>query len=236
MASVIEKIRNKLEQHAEQKNKESEKHYFKEAVKLLGVKTATVEKIGKEVFATEVKTKSKPEIFSLCEKLWATGYIEEAFIACNWSHTCKKEFQPDDILLFESWITKYVTNWATCDTFCNYTVGELVSKFPYTISNLKLWAKSPNRWLRRAAAVSLIIPARHGEFLDSICDIALILLTDKDDLVQKGYGWLLKAASQAHQAEVFDFVMKHKAEMPRTALRYAIEKMPLELRKMAMIR
>ncbi len=59
---------------------------------------------------------------------------------------------------------------------------------------------------------------------------------DKDDMVQKGYGWMLKEASKKHQAEVFDYVMKRKAEMPRTALRYAIEKMPAEMRKKAMER
>jgi len=57
---------------------------------------------------------------------------------------------------------------------------------------------------------------------------------DGDDLVQKGYGWMLKAASEAHQEEVYDYVMKNKAKMPRTALRYSIEKMPDALRKKAM--
>lgn len=91
-----------------------------------------------------------------------------------------------------------------------------------------------NLWTRRAAAVSLIIPARRGNFLKDIFEIADILLLDKEDLAQKGYGWMLKAASQAHQKEVFNFVMKSKAKMPRTALRYAIEKMPKVLREKAM--
>jgi 3-methyladenine DNA glycosylase AlkD len=55
-------------------------------------------------------------------------------------------------------------------------------------------------------------------------------------MVQKGYGWLLKEASRKHQQEVFEFVVKHKRVMPRTALRYAIEKMPQDLRKQAMAR
>jgi 3-methyladenine DNA glycosylase AlkD len=55
-------------------------------------------------------------------------------------------------------------------------------------------------------------------------------------MVQKGYGWLLKEASKAHQQQVFDYVMKWKAKMPRTALRYAIEKMPVEMRRQAMSR
>ncbi len=60
------------------------------------------------------------------------------------------------------------------------------------------------------------------------------MLLDNDDLVQKGYGWMLKAASESHQKEVFDYVMKNKARMPRTALRYAIEKMPKDLKVKAM--
>ena len=72
--------------------------------------------------------------------------------------------------------------------------------------------------------------------LARVFTIADNLLTDPDDMVQKGYGWLLKVASQAHQTEVFEYVMAHKATMPRTALRYAIEKMPVELKRQAMAR
>jgi 3-methyladenine DNA glycosylase AlkD len=53
-------------------------------------------------------------------------------------------------------------------------------------------------------------------------------------MVQKGYGWMLKAASQAHQEQVFNYVFRKKKTMPRTSLRYAIEKMPQELRIKAM--
>jgi len=60
------------------------------------------------------------------------------------------------------------------------------------------------------------------------------LRTDGDDMVQKGYGWMLKAASETHQEEVFDYIMRRKTGMPRTALRYAIEKMPPGMRAKAM--
>jgi 3-methyladenine DNA glycosylase AlkD len=59
-------------------------------------------------------------------------------------------------------------------------------------------------------------------------------LKDDDDLVQKGYGWVLKEASRIHQKEVFDYVMRNKKVMPRTALRYSIEKLPKNLRILAM--
>jgi len=76
--------------------------------------------------------------------------------------------------------------------------------------------------------------ARKGKFLKDIFEIANTLLSDPDDLVQKGYGWMLKAAGEAHQKEVFDYVMEKKQVMPRTAFRYAIEKMPEELKEKAM--
>jgi 3-methyladenine DNA glycosylase AlkD len=128
----------------------------------------------------------------------------------------------------------YIDNWAKCDTLCNHSIGDFVGKYPEFIGRLKEWTSSGNRWLRRGAAVSLIIPARQGKFLPELFEIAGRLLKDGDDLVQKGYGWMLKAASQSHQEEVFSFVMENKREMPRTALRYAIEKMPPELRAEAM--
>jgi 3-methyladenine DNA glycosylase AlkD len=103
-------------------------------------------------------------------------------------------------------------------------------------SKLKDFAKSDNRWVRRASSVTLIIPARKGVFLSDILEIADILLQDKDDLVQKGYGWMLKAASEANQQEIFEYVIRNKTIMPRTALRYAIEKMPKEMRNIAMQR
>lgn len=106
--------------------------------------------------------------------------------------------------------------------------------YPEYISELKKWATSSNRWTKRASAVTLIIPARKGLFLKEIFEIADILLLDKDDLVQKGYGWMLKAASESNQEKVFDYIISKREIMPRTALRYAIEKMPKELKIEAM--
>lgn len=106
--------------------------------------------------------------------------------------------------------------------------------YPEFLAQLREFATSKNRWVKRAAAVTLITPARRGLFLTYIFAIADILLSDTDDLVQKGCGWMLKAASEAHQQEVFDYVVRNKAVMPRTALRYAIEKMPKEMKAVAM--
>jgi 3-methyladenine DNA glycosylase AlkD len=233
MEKSITNLRQELINNASETVKESGLRFFKEEVKLYGIKSAVVEKIGKEHYKY-LREKSKSEIFSMCEELWKSGIMEESFIACNWSYYLHKDYEPSDFEIFDWWVNNYVSNWASCDTLCNHSVGTLVEMFPSLISRLKNWAKSENRWVKRASSVSLILPARHGNFLDDIFEIADILLSDSDDMVQKGYGWMLKAASQAHQKKVFDYVLSKKATMPRTSLRYAIEKMPSELKAKAM--
>lgn len=233
MNTIIDTIRRELIQNSDEQTMSSGQNFFKEKIKLHGVKTAIVTKIAKAHFRT-IQDKPKSEIFALCDELWQSGYLEESGIACNWSYNIHKNYEPEDFKVFENWVKNFVTNWASCDTLCNHTIGAFVEMYPKYVAELKKWAQSENRWMRRAAAVTLIIPAREGKFLKDIFDIADLLLLDKDDLVQKGYGWMLKAASQAHQQEVFDYVMSKKAVMPRTALRYAIEKMPKELKIKAM--
>jgi len=230
---TISNIREALISNSDEKTREVSKGFFKEQITVHGVKSATVQQISRQFF-NEVKDRPKSELLEICEKLWQSGYMEESFVACDWSERLNKKFEPTDFEIFERWIKNYVTNWASCDTLCNHTVGDFVMMYPEYISKLKEFARSENRWVKRAAAVSLIIPARKGLFLNDIFEIADILLMDSDDLVQKGYGWMLKAASQAHQQVVFEYVMSKKEVMPRTALRYAIEKMPDDLKKQAM--
>lgn len=231
--TVLYSLRQQLEENTDPKTSESGPKFFKEQVKLYGVKTAKVTKISKEFFVI-IKDWEKEKIFDLCEDLWKSGIMEESFVACNWSYSLQKQYSPKDFMVFEKWLSLYVNNWASCDTLCNHTIGTLIEMYPELIEKLLPWTHSENRWLRRGAAVTLIIPARHGKFLDFVFKISDALLVDTDDLVQKGYGWMLKAASEAHQIEVFDYVMKNKSIMPRTALRYAIEKMPSELKTKAM--
>ncbi|MGD9157821.1 MAG: DNA alkylation repair protein [Desulfobacteraceae bacterium] len=233
MHRVIKKIRQELKSNADEEAQKKGQRYFKEPVLLYGIKAAVVKKIGKAYFK-EVEGMGKDEIFGLCEELWKSGYMEESFIACHWSYSLREYYETGDFAVFEKWVNDYVNNWASCDTLCNHTVGAFIEMYPEYLSGLKTWARSPNQWMRRASAVSLIIPARKGMFLKDIFDVADILLPDEEDIVQKGYGWMLKAASEAHREEVFKYVMAHKKNMPRTALRYAIEKMPRELKDKAM--
>lgn len=230
---IIEKIRKELQNNIDEKTLFNSQRFFREKINPIGVKVPVVNKLSKEFFR-QIESKTKEEIFGLCEILWKSGYFEESLIACNWTYYLRREYKPSDFRLFERWIDFYVNNWASCDTFCNHSLGEFMEMYPEYVKELKQFARSGNRWVRRAAAVTLIIPARKGKFLSDVLEIAGILLMDQDDMVQKGYGWMLKAASEANQKEIFEFVIGNKSVMPRTSLRYAIEKMPKELKSAAM--
>lgn len=235
MDSILEDLRKELADNKEEHIKNTAQRYFKDKIKVHGVKTAIVRKISKKYF-NQVKKLGKDQIYSLCEDLFGSGYMEESLIACEWSYEIRARYEEKDFVRFEGWIERYVDNWASCDTLCNHTVGAFIEKYHKYTRLLTKWAESRNPWMRRASVVSLIIPAKRGEFLDKAFEISDILIGDKEDLVQKGYGWLLKEESRTHQKEVFEYIMKNRQEMPRTALRYAIEKMPKELRAEAMKR
>lgn len=235
MEEIIENVRNALKSNADERTLAASQKFFKEKISSYGVKMPIVNNISND-FYKQIHSNSKSEIFALCEILWQSGIIEETIIACHWSYRMNKKFEPKDFKIFERWILDYLNNWATCDTFCNHTLGKFLEMFPEFLPKLKSFACSDNRWMRRAAAVSLIVPAKKGLFLNEILELASILLLDKDDLVQKGYGWMLKSASIEHPFEIFEFVIENKSTMPRTALRYVIEKLPNELKMKAMER
>jgi 3-methyladenine DNA glycosylase AlkD len=232
---ILVQLRADLRANADEKSIANYQRYFKETVKFYGLSMSAANKIAVKYWK-EVKALSKPEIFALCEDLFKSDYSEEAAVASDWAPRLTNQFEPADLALFKRWIDSYLNDWAKVDGFCNHTVGNFAQKYPASVTEIVSWASLSNRWLKRASAVSLIIPAKKGLFLNEIFTISDRLLTDKDDMVQKGYGWMLKEASNLHQDDVYHYVLKHRHDMPRTALRYAIEKMPPDLKSEAMKR
>lgn len=215
--------------------KKGAERFFKEQVWIVGVRTPLVRKVANKHFS-QIKHLSKGDIFDLCERLLKQKTGEQKTIAFDWAFRINGDYTKSDFEVFEEWLKKYVKNWAHCDDYGTHALGSLLFQFPDLLKRSKKWTKSHNRWMRRAAAVTLIYHAKQKEkiFLKDMFWVADELLLDNDDLVQKGYGWMLKEASNFWQKDVFDFVIKRKDKMPRTALRYAIEKMPKSLKKRAM--
>ncbi|MBM3331586.1 DNA alkylation repair protein [candidate division WOR-3 bacterium] len=230
---LVAEIRREFEKAADAKYRESIQRFFKEPIDFYGVRTPEVRRIHREYF-DRVKHLPKSEILEICELLHKGTKYEEHGIAFSWAGRLVKKLEPSDFAVLERWLKLYVSNWAACDTFCGGAVGEFLLRFQQFLPCVRAWASSKNRWLRRASAVALILAAKQERYLHEAYATADILLLDEDDMVQKGYGWLLKEIANKRPQEVFDFVLERRDRMPRTALRYAIEKMPAAWKKRAM--
>jgi len=199
----------------------------------LGVRNPYVHSAARK-FYPEVKSRPIEELIAICLGLMDSNIHEVKSVAIDWLANAKKQYREKDFQTFHAIVKKYISDWADCDDFSTHVIGQYLLKYPHKIGETLSWCNSKNRWVRRSAAVSLIYPLKRGSGLSEAFAIADALLLDKDDMVQKGYGWMLKEASRNFQMEVFFYVLEHKDIMPRNALRYAIEKMPVELKAEAM--
>ena len=231
---ILSEIRQELRELSKNPNNIKDySRFYKDDKEHISLTTPIVRKLSNEKFK-KVKHLKKKQIFELCEKLleYNDGSCQD--IAFDWAFRVRKQYEKEDFSIFEKWLDKYVDTWANCDDFCTHTFGHFLFVFPEFIPRIYQWTKSKNKWKRRASAVIFIYSARRNKYLNDILKIAKSLLLDEEDLVQKAHGWMLKETSKLNQKEIFNFVMKYKASMPRTALRYAIEKMPVNLKKQAM--
>ena len=100
---------------------------------------------------------------------------------------------------------------------------------------MRVWARDRNMWVRRASIVGLIPRARRGESLDLVYEIARRLHADREDLIQKAVGWALREAGKTDMARLERYLRANGAAIPRTTLRYAIERFPPRKRQALLI-
>jgi len=133
--------------------------------------------------------------------------------------------------IFEFYLrnTHKTNNWDLVDTSAPYIVGQHLLTRPRGL--LGELASSPSLWERRIAMVATLGLVRHGELKDTF-RIAKKLLNDKEPLIHKAVGWILREAGKVSRPELVRFLERHSAKMPRTALRCAIERFSPEERKL----
>lgn len=120
-------------------------------------------------------------------------------------------------------------NWDLVDLSAPYIVGEYLLDVEAERSVLYRLAASDNLWEQRIAIVSTMMLIRHGQ-MDATLTIAALYLTHGHDLIHKATGWMLREVGKRDRAALVAFLEAHYAEMPRTALRYAIERFPADER------
>jgi 3-methyladenine DNA glycosylase AlkD len=213
----------KLRASASEKARKSLSRYFKtgkgeygEGDKFIGVRSSKVFK-----FAQEFIEMPPGEI----EKMLKNPIHEVRAAALSvMSRQARRKKTPETRRreLFELYLKqhKHINNWDLVDVSCVYVVGGYL--FDKSRRMLYRLAKSKNLWERRTAIVSTGYFVKQGE-LDDTYKIAEMLLNDKEDLIHKATGWLLRYAGDRNHQNLTRFLDKHASTMPRTALRYALE-------------
>jgi 3-methyladenine DNA glycosylase AlkD len=139
----------------------------------------------------------------------------------------RHEFRPPLLGVWKRWLAGgHSSNWATTDEMCGALIGPLLVAHPDLVSEVSRWSAHRNMWVRRASAVALIGPVRQGLALGAAYDVARRLQPDREDLVQKAVGWMLREAGGADPARLERFLRANGSRTPRTTLRYAIERFP----------
>jgi 3-methyladenine DNA glycosylase AlkD len=133
-------------------------------------------------------------------------------------------------VLYELYLanTRYVNNWDLVDASAREIVGgHLAAGSRKPLDRL---AASPSLWERRISIVATHYFIREGEFADTL-RVAERLLDDREDLIHKAVGWMLREVGKKDQPTLESFLKRHGRVMPRTSLRYAVERMPADLRR-----
>lgn len=139
----------------------------------------------------------------------------------------RREFTPRVLPVWKRWLARNdSSNWATTDAICGYLIGPLIAAHPSLAPRVGGWARDRNMWVRRAAAVSLIPSVRQGAALGVAYAVARALQADREDLIHKAVGWLLREAGKTDARRLERYLRQHGHSMARLTVRYAIERMP----------
>jgi 3-methyladenine DNA glycosylase AlkD len=204
--------------------------FFKEEIKSRGWYAAELRKVAVRFRRTIQRDMGLAFLVQVADKLFTGRMLEEKVFAVFLLEKSTSNFADAEFALFESWLERIHT-WADHDGLVHYLISPMVAADPSRVRFVFRWAKSPNRWLRRAACVALIRGARQKQFLPETKRLTALLLADKDDMVQKGLGWLLRETAKYDLQRTIPYLMTIRKNASRLVLRTACETLPLPTRK-----
>jgi 3-methyladenine DNA glycosylase AlkD len=211
--------------------------YFKESVKCYGVAAAEIHALAADLYGRVKDDWTVAEAIELCDILFAAAELEAKAVGALILGRFKKVYTPALFPKVKNWLAAdRLASWASVDVLCPDAMGAFLERYPAYIERIKAWAFHPNRWVKRASLVSFIKLARKPMFLGPIYEISASIFPVDDDLIHKANGWLLREAGKADAARLEKFLLTHGPAIPRTTLRYAIERFPEAKRKAILLK
>jgi 3-methyladenine DNA glycosylase AlkD len=226
---LVQNIQRKIQELGNSEKAKVLQRFFKtgpgeygEGDVFVGVKVPELRKLAKEyqeITVKEVKQLLRSAIHE--ERLLALFILVLKYSKGN--ETEKKR-------IYELYLksTQFINSWDLVDSSAHHIIGAfLVDKSKEPLYSL---AKSMNLWERRISIISTFYFIKHDKYAETL-KISEILLTDEQDLIHKAVGWMLREVGKRHMPTEEKFLRKYYKRMPRTMLRYAIEKFPEDKRQ-----
>jgi 3-methyladenine DNA glycosylase AlkD len=223
-------IRRVLKDGGSAPHSEEVQRFFKEEIKSRGWYTAELRKVAVRFRRSIVREKGLEFLVRVADQLFSGRVLEEKIFAVFLLENQTALLTEKEFRLFDLWIDR-VSSWADHDALAHDLLAPMMIADQQRSREVFRWAKSSDRWRRRAACVSLIRGTREKKFFSEIVRLSQMLLTDPDDMVQKGLGWLLREAAKYNPKRTVPYLMKIRARAPRLVLRTACETLPTATRK-----
>jgi len=229
-AVVAAHIRRALKDGGSTEHAAGVQWFFKDEIKSHGWYTADLRRAAVR-FRREVrKERGLDFLIEVADRLFSGSVLEEKIVAVFLLENLDREFRDTEFRLFENWLDR-ISSWADHDALVHDLIAPMIASKPARAKTVFHWAKSADRWHRRAACVALIRGSRAKMFFPEINKLSNLLLADQDDMVQKGLGWLLRETAKFDAKRTVPYLMEIRRRAPRLVLRTACETLTPAVRK-----
>ena len=220
---LVQEARKRLLAAASDKTAVGLRKAFSGPLICYGVKAPEVHRIGVEL-ARQARSGGLALAMEAADPLWRSGNLEEGMLADELVSAMGRHIGGGEFDRFDQWVDS-LTNGANTDGLASHLITRALAAKPSLATRLLEWTGSPSCWRRRAAVVAFVPLVREGRFLTDALTVAERLMTDGDEVVQKGVGWMLKEAARLQAGRVVEFLQPWKGKSSRTLLRAAAERM-----------
>jgi 3-methyladenine DNA glycosylase AlkD len=210
------------------------RRYFRgpENLAFYNVDTRAMRALARSIHSVHRLRWSIDEAVAFADALITDRHLEVKSVGIELVARYRRDFAPRFLHVWKRWLAEnHSANWATTDAICGSLIGPLVVRYPELGARLRAWAMDGNMWVRRASIVGLIPLARRGKSLDLVYEVARRLHGGREDLIQKAVGWALREAGKTDMPRLERYLRANGASIPRTTLRYAIERFPVARRR-----
>jgi len=234
-AGVAAQIRQALKDGGSPEHASGVQWFFKDEIKSHGWYTADLRRAMRHSRREILRGHDFDFLVQVADKLFSGPVLEEKVAAVFLVEKMDARFTDREFRMFESWLDR-ISSWADHDSLVHCLVAPMVAANPARVRSMFRWAKSRDRWHRRAACVALIRGSRAKMFFPEIVKLSNSLLADEDDMVQKGLGWLLRETAKFDAERAVPYLMKIRRRAPRLVLRTACETLPSSVKRRILAR